>query len=65
MCYRYSNHLKTFAAAQKEMGAEESKSNFFVVTQPLEVLIALAEKVPKLLSPSLVVRHWVEFKPHR
>jgi len=37
MCYRYSNSLKTFAAAQKEMRAEESKSNFFMVTQPLRV----------------------------
>jgi len=37
MCYQYSNCLKTFAAAQKEMRAEESKSKFFMVTQPLRV----------------------------
>jgi len=35
ICYRYSDRLKTFVAAQKEMRAEESESKFFMVTQPL------------------------------
>ena len=62
MCYRYSNRLNTFVAAQKEMRDEESESRFFMVTQPLGVSIALAEKVLKPLSPSLVVKNWVESK---